>query len=87
MVYGGYKKKLYLVMTLTLPCDDPVAKDDIDCIVAAAGKQGWDAADEQKQGKPGKEIGEKSNKEQRWKKEKQSNKTKRREITNEEDGR
>jgi len=22
------------------PCDDPVAKDDVDCIVAAAGKQG-----------------------------------------------
>lgn len=34
------------------PCDDPVAKDDIDCIVATAGKQGRDAADEQKQGKP-----------------------------------
>ena len=38
---------------MTLPCDDPVAQDDVNCIVAATGKQGGDAADEQKQGKPG----------------------------------
>ena len=38
---------------VTLPCDDPVAQDDVNCIVAATGKQGGDAADEQEQGKPG----------------------------------
>ena len=40
-------------MAVTLPCDDPVAKDDINSIVAFTGKQGRNAADKQKQGKPG----------------------------------
>ena len=72
------------MLTLPLPCDDPVAKDDIDCIVAAAGKQGWDAADEQKQGKPGNEKRLKNSNKEMEKRKNNPTRQKQREITNEE---
>ena len=38
--------------TRTIPGDHPVAKDDVNGIVAFTRQQGWDAADEQKKRKP-----------------------------------
>ena len=37
----------------TLPCHDPVAKDDVNCVMSTTSQKCRDARDEEKQGKPG----------------------------------